>query len=127
MSLAASFYRAKRAKRCPRILSYQRREQLTGLRSMTAPLKSKDVTSGAWVFALTIFLSAFLLFELQLILSKHILPWFGGSAAVWTTCMLVYQTLLLAGTLSRPQTNLHVRPRFCCQRRYASGRRTIAA
>ena len=36
----------------------------------------------------TIFLSAFLLFQLQPILAKMILPWFGGSAAVWTTCVL---------------------------------------
>jgi hypothetical protein len=49
------------------------------------------------VFAITIFLSAFLLFQVQLIISKHILPWFGGSAAVWTTSMLVFQTLLVAG------------------------------
>jgi hypothetical protein len=38
-----------------------------------------------WVFALTMFLSAFLLFQVQLIISKSMLPWFGGSAAVWTT------------------------------------------
>ena len=51
----------------------------------------------ALVFAFTSFLSAFLLFQLQLIVSKHILPWFGGSAAVWTTSMLVFQSLLLVG------------------------------
>src|SRR5271165_5261296 len=50
-----------------------------------------------WVFAATMFLSAFLLFQVQLIISKHILPWFGGSAAVWTTSMLVFQILLLCG------------------------------
>jgi hypothetical protein len=49
------------------------------------------------VFALTTFLSAFLLFQVQLIVSKHILPWFGGTAAVWTTCMLIFQLLLLGG------------------------------
>jgi len=49
------------------------------------------------IYALTSFLSAFLLFEIQLIVSKLILPWFGGSAAVWTTSMLVFQILLLAG------------------------------
>jgi hypothetical protein len=48
-------------------------------------------------FALTIFLSAFLLFEVQPILSKYILPWFGGSPAVWTTCMVFFQTVLFAG------------------------------
>ena len=48
-------------------------------------------------FALTIFLSAFLLFQLQPLVSKRILPWFGGSPAVWTTCMLFFQLLLLGG------------------------------
>ncbi|HYL09548.1 MAG TPA: fused MFS/spermidine synthase [Candidatus Acidoferrales bacterium] len=48
-------------------------------------------------FALTIFLSAFLLFQVQLLLAKYILPWFGGSPAVWTTCNLFFQALLLGG------------------------------
>ena len=47
--------------------------------------------------ALTVFLSAFLLFLVQPIIAKQILPWFGGSAAVWTTCMVFFQTVLLAG------------------------------
>jgi hypothetical protein len=49
------------------------------------------------LFALTILLSAFLLFLVQPIIAKQILPWFGGSTAVWTTCMLFFQMLLLAG------------------------------
>jgi hypothetical protein len=48
-------------------------------------------------FALTIFLSAFLLFQVQPLVSKRILPWFGGSPAVWTTCMLFFQLALLGG------------------------------
>ena len=48
-------------------------------------------------FALTIFVSAFLLFQVQPLISKFILPWFGGSPAVWTTCMLFFQSLLFAG------------------------------
>jgi hypothetical protein len=48
-------------------------------------------------FALTIFLSAFLLFQVQPLIGKYILPWFGGSPAVWTTCLLFFQTALLAG------------------------------
>src|SRR6266853_393107 len=50
-----------------------------------------------WLYAITIFLSAFLLFQVQLIIGKYILPWFGGSACVWNTCLLVFQVLLLAG------------------------------
>ena len=49
------------------------------------------------LYAVTIFLSAFLLFQVQPLIAKVILPWFGGSAAVWTTCMLFFQLLLLAG------------------------------
>ncbi len=45
----------------------------------------------------TILLGAFLLFQVQPIISKMILPWFGGSPMVWTTCLLFFQTLLLAG------------------------------
>src|SRR5712671_4733332 len=48
-------------------------------------------------FALTIFTGAFLLFLLQPLIAKFILPWFGGSPAVWTTCMLFFQVLLLGG------------------------------
>jgi SAM-dependent methyltransferase/MFS family permease len=49
------------------------------------------------IYAATIFLSSFLLFLVQPLIARLILPWFGGSAAVWTTCMLFFQALLLAG------------------------------
>jgi SAM-dependent methyltransferase len=49
------------------------------------------------LYALTIFLSSFLLFQVQPVIAKTILPWFGGSAAVWNTCMLFFQTALLGG------------------------------
>jgi spermidine synthase len=49
------------------------------------------------VYAATIFLSSFLLFLVQPLIARVILPWFGGSAAVWTTCMLFFQAVLLAG------------------------------
>ena len=45
----------------------------------------------------TILLSAFLLFQVQPLISKYILPWFGGSPGVWTTCMLFFQVVLFAG------------------------------
>jgi hypothetical protein len=51
------------------------------------------------LYALTILVSAFLLFQVQPIMAKMILPWFGGSAAVWTTCLLFFQCLLLLGYL----------------------------
>jgi SAM-dependent methyltransferase len=51
------------------------------------------------LYSLTIFLSAFLLFQVQPIIAKMILPWFGGSSAVWSTCMLFFQVALLLGYL----------------------------
>ena len=50
-----------------------------------------------FLYALTIFLSAFLLFAVQPIIAKIILPWFGGTSAVWSTCMLFFQAVLLMG------------------------------
>lgn len=52
---------------------------------------------GVLPYAAAILVGAFLLFQIQLIIGKYILPWFGGAPAVWTTCMLVFQVLLLAG------------------------------
>lgn len=49
------------------------------------------------LFVVTIFLSAFLLFQVQPLIAKHILPWFGGSPSVWTVCMLFFQMLLIGG------------------------------
>src|SRR5579859_5478893 len=49
------------------------------------------------LYAVTIFLSAFLLFQVQPLIAKMILPWFGGSAAVWSASMLFFQLLLLGG------------------------------
>ncbi|MGB7540459.1 MAG: hypothetical protein WBM28_00380, partial [Burkholderiales bacterium] len=51
------------------------------------------------LYAATIFLSAFLLFQVQPLIARMILPWFGGTAAVWTLCMLFFQVLLLLGYL----------------------------
>jgi hypothetical protein len=49
------------------------------------------------VFSVAIFVSAFLLFFVELLLGKMILPIFGGTPAVWTSCLLVFQVLLLVG------------------------------
>jgi hypothetical protein len=49
------------------------------------------------LFMGTIFSSAFLLFLVQPIIAKQILPWFGGSAAVWSICLVFFQVVLLAG------------------------------
>jgi hypothetical protein len=49
------------------------------------------------IFLATVFLSAFLLFLVQSVMGKHLLPWFGGTPSVWATCMLFFQTVLLLG------------------------------
>ena len=59
--------------------------------------RSASRDSYDFVLGTTIFLGAFLLFQVQLIMGKYILPWFGGTPSVWTSCMLVFQILLLAG------------------------------
>src|SRR5687768_3798784 len=50
-----------------------------------------------FLFAASIFLSAFLLFQIQPMIGKFILPWFGGTPAVWSTVMLFFQVLLTGG------------------------------
>ena len=49
------------------------------------------------IFATTVFLSAFLLFQIQPIVAKMILPWFGGSSSVWSVCLVFFQAELLLG------------------------------
>lgn len=61
--------------------------------------------------ALTIFLSAFLLFQIQPVIAKAILPWFGGATSVWTACMLFFQTALLLGYAYAHALTTWVRPR----------------
>jgi hypothetical protein len=70
------------------------------------------------LFASTILLSAFLLFLVQPIIAKQILPWFGGTSAVWITCLVFFQVVLLAGYTyahlvtrhlsARAQSRLHI-------------------
>src|SRR5687768_10784291 len=62
--------------------------------------------------AVTIFVSAFLLFQVQPLISKKILPWFGGSPAVWTTCMLFFQVLLLGGYTYAHLLTKYVSPKW---------------
>ena len=64
-----------------------------------------------YLYAATIFLSSFLLFMVQPLIAKQILPWFGGAAAVWTTCLLFFQGLLLAGYAYAHLVVRHLSPR----------------
>lgn len=84
---------------------------------------SASVSSSArlkLIYGLAIFSSAFLLFQVQPLIAKIILPWFGGAAAVWTICLLFFQAVLLLGYLyahlltkiSRPGTQAIVHSAF---------------
>jgi hypothetical protein len=50
-----------------------------------------------FLFAITLFTSAFLVFLVQPMVGKMILPALGGTPAVWNTCMVFFQAVLLAG------------------------------
>jgi hypothetical protein len=63
-------------------------------------MNEQKTTAPGWLaacYALAIFVGAFLVFQVQPVISKTILPWFGGSPAVWTTCMLFFQVVLFGG------------------------------
>ena len=68
-------------------------------------------TRPAALYAATIFTSAFLLFLVQPLIAKQILPWFGGTSAVWTTCLVFFQVALLAGYAYSDWTTRRLRPR----------------
>lgn len=74
-------------------------EQLEAIPTSPAANPGEDRQRGMKLlqYAVTIALSAFLLFQVQLILGKFLLPLFGGTPAVWNTCLLCFQILLLLG------------------------------
>lgn len=76
-----------------------------------AGLVRKKRTTLTLLYGCTIFLSAFLLFQVQPVIGKMLLPWFGGSAAVWSTCLLFFQVLLLLGYLYAHWTNRFLSPK----------------
>src|ERR671913_1059050 len=51
------------------------------------------------LFASTLLVGAFLLFIVQPMIAKMVLPLLGGTPAVWNTCMVFFQATLLAGYL----------------------------
>src|SRR5712691_8085476 len=69
-------------------------EAATGVQATTAKTQSLNIVL---FFAPTIFLSAFLLFWCEPMVGKMMLPFLGGAAAVWITCLLFFQLMLLAG------------------------------
>ena len=82
-----------------RLPSYQGEKRSVDQTSLDRPGRRRGA-APRWpglAFAATILLSAFLLFQVQPLISKFILPWFGGCPAVWTTCMLFFQVVLFGG------------------------------
>jgi len=75
--------------------------QTDSLTEPIAPGSSNDQAAGhaaeKLLFGAAIFASAFLLFQVEPIIAKIILPWFGGAAAVWAVCLLFFQVVLLLG------------------------------
>jgi hypothetical protein len=63
----------------------------------SAAHEAADPTLYKLLYGVAIFASAFLLFQVEPIISKIILPWFGGAAAVWAVCLLFFQVVLLLG------------------------------
>ncbi|MBW2416623.1 MAG: fused MFS/spermidine synthase [Deltaproteobacteria bacterium] len=82
------------------------------------PFRPVEAKMRLALSASTIFLAAFLVFQVQPMIAGYILPWFGGSGAVWTTAMLFFQVVLVAGyayahcsitwLAPRTQAGLHV-------------------
>jgi len=73
-----------------------------------------DTTRGPWparLYGLCSFLGAFLIFQVQPLMSSWILPWFGGGAAVWTACLLFFQAALFAGYAYAHLIDRHLAPR----------------
>src|SRR5207247_2819963 len=71
----------------------------------------KVPTSTMLPFGLTIFTGAFLLFQVQPLIGKYILPWFGGGPGVWTTCLLFFQVALLGGYAYAHVISQRLKPR----------------
>jgi hypothetical protein len=63
-----------------------------------------------WLYAITIFLSAFLLFVAEPMVAKQLLPTLGGSSAVWTTCLVFFSVMLLLGYLYAHWTSSQLTP-----------------
>src|SRR5271156_5308156 len=76
-----------------------------------AAISAGTSPTSAVVFVVTLFGSAALLFTVELMIAKMVLPKFGGTAAVWNTCMVFFQAVLLAGYLYA-----HATPRWLNRR-----------
>ena len=76
------------------------------------PTAAHSRRAGSLLFGTSVFASACLLFLVQPLSSKLILPWFGGSAAIWITCMLFFQSGLLLGYLYAHRLSTRISPKL---------------
>jgi len=81
------------------------------LETASSKITAKEPIASHFPFAAAVFLSAFLLFQVQLIIGKCLLPLFGGAPSVWNTCMLCFQVLLLLGYAYAHFLSSRLRPR----------------
>jgi hypothetical protein len=61
------------------------------------PISAAEVLKTPYYYAFSVLLSAFLLFQIQPMIGKFVLPWFGGTPTVWSTVLLFFQALLTVG------------------------------
>jgi hypothetical protein len=94
----------------PQSSNHRRRTPSSAVDRASSAVDRTGATRSAIWFALTTLLSAFLVFQVQPIISKCVLPWFGGTPAVWTTCMLFFQLLLFGGYLYAHVLRTHFHP-----------------
>jgi len=80
-------------------------------RSTQTPPTNPASRALALIYSFTVGLSAFLLFLVEPLFAKIILPWFGGSAAVWTVCLVFFQSALLLGYFYADLCTRRLRPR----------------
>ena len=80
-------------------------------RGIRFAMPSRTSVSGV-LFAATVFLSAVLVFQVQPLIAKYVLPWFGGTPAVWTVCLLFFQVGLFFGYAYAMLTTRHVPARW---------------
>lgn len=80
------------------------------IQRICARLRGSPEQRLAWCYGCAVLVSAVLVFQVQLLISKTILPWFGGAPAVWTTSMLFFQLTLFCGYAYAHWTVAHCRP-----------------
>ena len=76
----------------------------------SSDVKANPARLEGWLLSVTVFLSAFLLFLIEPMFAKMILPRFGGSAAVWATCLVFFQCALLLGYFYADVTSRRLTP-----------------